>query len=244
MREQDEYISNELRTLLDKTKRADEFAVPAGYFEDSEHKLLSAAESEMRGGDDEVWFDRQAANIFTQVRIDAAATRQDEWIVPSGYFESAAYEILHKTKATGRVVRMTPADRTRVWYATAAAACIAFIMVMVWPEGAVPGKLSFAQQLEAANLSDDDLQYFATEEDYEMLIAEELDWLGDTLVTDSVALKSGKTTDQPRPFKEEKKKNSIKPNKKKTTLTWDDITEEELLEYLLDEGDADLMDDL
>ena len=132
-----------------------------------------------------------------------------------------------------------------MWMGIAAAACIAFLIVMIWPQNQPPvNQPSFAELLEKTELDENDLEYFATEEDYEQLLLSEIDLLTDTLIADSVRVISPPASNPLPSEKDKKEKKDIKPKDKKKTPSFDDLTEEEILEFLLEEGGDDILDDL
>ncbi len=229
---------------LDALKNDDEFAVPENYFASQEESILN----EVREGN-EAFFSTQQHQILAQIKLDEAVGNKEEFTVPHDYFERAESAILARTtgsKKGARVIPMYATGHARMWYAIAAAACIAFVLVMVWPQTNEAAQPSFAELLQNTEVTEDDMDWFASDEDYYDLFMSEIELLTDTTIVDtnSVFQKALPDAEKPEINKENKKTAPVKPTDKKKPLTWDDITDEELLEYLLEEGDEDLLDEL
>ena len=144
--------------------------------------------------------------------------------VPAGYFESRAVVLEQKMNAPqviegkGRMLRM--------WMALAAAVVIGVLCIVSWPSQKY--ERTFADQLEEANLDYDDLHEIEFDETmYEEFIVD------DTIVTDTVAIQ--KTPIDVHDFK---------PSKGQRVITWDDIDDEDIREYLKDEEQLNILDDL
>jgi hypothetical protein len=144
--------------------------------------------------------------------------------VPAGYFESQAAVLEERMNATqlidgkGRMVRM--------WMALAAAVVIGVMYIVYWPSD--KNERTFADQLEEANLDYDDLHEIEFDETvYEEFIVD------DTIVTDTIAIQ--KTPIEVHDFK---------PSKGQRVITWDDIDDEDIREYLKDEEQLNIIDDL
>ncbi|MFM9985411.1 MAG: hypothetical protein ACKVOK_09290 [Flavobacteriales bacterium] len=238
------------QTRLSDFTKVDEFETPSGYFVDAEMRILAGLEAE--NPEEQTFFNDQQKDILARIKLEELGLNDNaEFGVPSGYFESSSNEIVAAIAEVQNTPRVIPFHRTghaRMWMGIAAAACIAFLVVMIWPQNTpVQNQPSFAELLEKTELDESDLEYFATDEEYDQLLLSEIELLTDTLIADSV-----KVVDPLKPLpaadatqeKEKKDKKDIKPKDKKKTPSFDDLTEDEILEFLLEEGGDDILDDL
>ncbi len=119
-----------------------------------------------------------------------------------------------------------PGRVMRLWVAVAAAAAVVGILIFV-----MPGKeesQSFARQLEQADLDYEDLEELELDESlFEELI------IVDTIAPDTAAVE--KLPPSPDEFK---------PSVGQRVITWDDITEEDIEEYLKEEHSLNIIDEL
>lgn len=223
-----------------------EFETPTNYFNDAIEKINAAILNEY--GEEQFFLDQQQ-QILSQVRLSAIESNEQTFEVPKDFFEKQESEIfkqLSKTKSVGRRIHL---NIRYVGYAAAAASVVVALFVL-WPIKK-PNELSFAAKLETTELDIDDLEYFADEETYYDLFLHATET--DTLSTDTIGMGDPKKDLQLQETKDLEKldpktgfpvTNGIKPSDAEKTLTWDDVSEEDLMKYLLEEGDDELMDDL
>ena len=229
----------------------EDFKVPDGYFEESTELIIAAESIDDRPMS--TFFDEQHEQIMRQLKIESLR-EENEFNVPEGYFEQQEEALVKKVipHAPAKVINM----RSRSLWFVAAAACAVFAVFYFLPDKNQEQE-SFAELIQKTDLEIDDLEYFASEEDYYELyieIEESLD--ADTIINDTLTVKEFQeneilpSTNEPvkldprtgLPIK--KNKNGVKPLGDEDIPTWDDITDQELLDYLLEEGDDDLLKDL
>lgn len=247
----DQFFAQQTESILLRAHlNQNEFETPENYFEEAQHRLLAAVD--MGGQEEDEFFRSQQDEILDKIKLDEFGfSKASGFDVPEHYFQEAATEIISGVSTSSGETRVIPFYKTghaRMWMAIAAAACIAFLAVMIWPQNPVQNTQSgFAELLERTELDEADLEYFAGDEEYDELLMEEIDLLIDTTITDTLELKTPiqpATEDPKKSEKEKKDKKEIKPNDKKKTPSFDDLTEDEILEFLLEEGGDDLLDDL
>lgn len=245
------FQDQESEIVLRMLGEGEEFFVPEGYFEASQDQIISSASMDDRPMAH--FFNEQQEQIIRQVKIEMLRDGND-LKVPERYFEKKEAEIISKAipHAKGKVINM----RSRSLWFVAAAACAVFAVFYFLPDKNQEQE-SFAELIQKTELEIDDLEYFASEEDYYELyieIEESLD--ADTVINDTLTVKEFQeneilpSTNEPvkldprtgLPIK--KNKNGVKPLGDEDIPTWDDITDQELLDYLLEEGDDDLLKDL
>jgi hypothetical protein len=247
--EEKEHINPALRKLLDASQVHQEFAVPKDYFEHNEGFILSLLTKE-EGAVENDFFAIQQEQILSVLNLENALSKQEEFKVPADYFSQLEYEVLAKTVDTEtKVVAIGTGSKRAMWYAVAAAACVAFAVLFFWPKtNAVQTEKSFAELLEQTELSEDEVDEIVTDEVYYEMVMDNIYLLADTAITDSNTTIKKALPDAAAPTNilDKNKKNapSIKPKAPAKTLNWDSITEEEMMEFLENEADDDLLDEL
>lgn len=148
----------------------------------------------------------------------------DEILVPDNYFETQAAMLQVKLKKES--VESSGIRVLRLW-GLLAAACAVGVALFVY-SSYTRKEPSFADQLEQSNLEFEDLHEIEFDESiYEEFIVE------DTIVCDTTAVQ--KTPIDVHDFK---------PSKGQHVITWDDIDDEDIREYLKDEEQFNVIDDL
>lgn len=238
--------------MLSKKSPEEEFDVPEGYFAFSEEKIIADLDP---SASDEAFFSKQQEQILKRMKLETIG--RNDLDVPAGYFEKGREAILQKTTPAVRVISM----RSRFfWYAGAAAAIIAGVVFFILPDKNQAVNTSFAELAGKTELDIEDVEYFASEDElYDLFYVYEEIEVADTLVQDSTAQKmtgpetlddlpapaGGAVQLDPRTGLPMKKSNgNVKPTDAADVPSWNDISNEELLEYLLEEGDEDLINDL
>lgn len=240
------------KVLLLKTASVsvDDLKIPDGYFDQSTEQILSAVSSAEEVDPD--FFEEQQERILAQARIAPLKSTED-MSVPKDFFEDHQKAILQRLgaeKQNGRVIKLMP----QLLSYAAAAAVVGIAFFVLWPKE-IARQESFAALITRAEIDEADLEYFATEDDYYELYFSETEVLAlDTLVNDSLSVTTpgemqasdaDPVTLDPRtglPMK--KAKPGVKPTDGKGVLSWDDISDEELLKYLMEEGDEELINDI
>lgn len=227
--------------------------IPDGYFDFSEAEILSKIEVK---GEDSGFFETRNARIISAIRLESMRGEHD-LNVPDDYFNRAQENILGKLNSKGRIV---PLRSKALWFSVAAAAAIAFVVFVIVPGNKRKQELSFATLLEQSDIDVDDVEYFASEDEvYDLFLAFEESSLQDTLVPDSAALPDLLPPSE-KPNAKDAGNNvpldprtglpvkispgQVKPSANQTIPSWDDISNEDLLEYLLEESDEDVLNDL
>ncbi|MFN5619990.1 MAG: hypothetical protein ACK478_01685 [Flavobacteriales bacterium] len=218
-------MSSKMRSVLERSK--DSLQVPEGYFETQAALLESKLQESFETP--ESFFDQQAGVLeqlcmheMDAMRFGSATnTRIKD---AKGLVESDA-SIAFESKR-GRVIRL--------WLTAAAAAALLGVIISVVPSNeesrsasAFEGT-SFAVALGQSQLEYDDLNELELDETlYEELV------VLDTLQPDTVSMKN-----LPKSVEE------FKPAAGQRIITWDDITEEDIQEYLKEEQSLNIIDEL
>ena len=215
--------------------------VPDGYFEASSDGLKALGRMAPETPPPGEYFDDRAL-LLKSLRHLPSSERPDLH-TPDGYFEQSAARIKSKIKRVhkpGRVLRLVLGP------AVAAAAVVAAV---IWwkPENQ---NQDFEAMLASADLSEAHLEYFAEEEDYYTLwlMEDELEVAADTVVTDTL------TTDGTQDLQVVQHTDSLaitdtlttKPHlnkEKKKTISFDDLSDEDIMNYFLEEGSDGLFDE-
>jgi hypothetical protein len=248
-----ELLDAELRVKLTSGVASDEeLIVPDAYFEQMGEQVLSIV-APMDNDVPDAFFEEQQSLILAQAKLKEITDSGEEWLVPNNYFEQQEKQILQETSIDkGKVVSMKP----WFWRVTSAAAIVGFAWLMFWPKEQAL-KPTFAQVSSIVPIDEDDMEYFASEEDYyDLYLTEMEDWAQDTIVSDTISVDQlpNENVNQPAPSEPMKldPKTGL-PLKKGSTaegansekkISWDDISEDELMKYLMDEGEEDLLNDL
>lgn len=233
-------LQAELLLRIRHEKNTDEFAAPAGYFSDAANRILSAVET---GKDQEAFFSNQQSQIMTEIRLRGMIGDHEEFVVPEGYFEHASTKI--KVKIFGAKV-----FQLRKWlsYAAAASVLIASLFFFLPKHDRVEEE-SFAALINKNPVDEDDLEYFSDEEDvFDLYITLMED---DTTIVDSLTLT---TPNQQLMVADSLTNKKIKldpktglpidPSGKGKAVSWEDLTDEELMQYLFEEGDEEILNEI
>lgn len=184
---------------------------------------------------EEEFFKNQEEEIMRAIRLEALRVDND-LLVPPGYFAEMEEKVIANTRASrGRLITF---KRFIGLAAGAAAAVVAGVFFYL--QNAAPDKSAFLAMLEQETVTVEDLPYFATELEYEEILLHAVatlpegeHWLitADSLaVTPAVsAAEENEPTDTPAP--------DIKPVDLEDAPTWEELSEEEIMDYLLEEGE-------
>jgi hypothetical protein len=235
--------SEERYAFLDAIPRGDEFAVPSGYFEDAELQILSKIEAEST--DQESYFEEQAAHILSRIKLESIKPEEEKR--EEAYFDQQAEVILSKVKS---LEKSQPAPKSNirrmVILGLSAAACLV-LGLLIWQK-VNTNQSEFASLWEKDPLSEEELISLAEEDDlYEMYLSETEQMFADTLGADSLSMDKVEKTIvadsliKPKaPQKLDPKTGlPIKPNtnSKATPVKFEDLTTDEMIEFLMEEGD-------
>jgi hypothetical protein len=212
-----------------------ELEIPENYFEEAQGRILSAVDHQVT----ETFFQDQQERILSEIKIQEYKSDQD-FIVPVGYFEQSGSAIMSQAKAA-KVIAL------KAWFAYGAAA-VALIAALFFffPDKNADDQLSFAELVEKNPIDEDDLEYFTEEEDVFEVYLALMD--EDTTAVDSLKVVQDEML---APIDSTNKMVKLDPKtglpmdtkKTKTPVSWDQLSDEELLEYLFEEGDEELLND-
>ena len=182
----------------------------------SDKELYNMNDFEVPNG----YFENSSKSILTSI---SASESSNEFDVPSGYFEKSSANILEQTKGA-KVVSIFPWRKLLLLAGSAAA-----IAILTWQFVGQEKEVvqpSFADLLEQTDLNEEIVLEDAT-----------LDELLHFYSLEISALVSDTTVKSEELKKITKPKERIKPNTKKEHPTIDELSEEEILKYLIEEGE-------
>ncbi|MDZ4824443.1 MAG: hypothetical protein SH856_13370 [Flavobacteriales bacterium] len=248
--------------IISQIEREENFLVPDGYFNWMEQQITGQVKLEVARNSgvelaDDGYFDSLESKIMGRIHLqEMAGSDANEFQVPSNYFEASEKKII-RASAGARII--SPGWKAVLYPAMAAAAVVAGIMLFQPVNGIQTD--SFAALLEKTELTEADLEYFASEEDYYQLWMDEVDdLLNDTIIEpmpnelqqqDSLATIPNEPALKNIPAEKGNAKKPIDPTtprpterqKQEKAISFDDLTEEEIWQYLLEDG-GDLFEEL
>jgi hypothetical protein len=177
----------------------------------------------------EGYFENSKKSILTSI---GATESSNEFDVPSGYFEKSSANILEKTKSA-KVVSIFP-WRKLVLFAGSAAAIAVLALQFIGQEKEVV-QPSFADLLEQVDLNEETVFEDATLDELLQFYSSEINAIVEDTTQKSV---DSKTLDyQPTQMqKNTHQEKKVKPNTKNEHPTINELSEEEILKYLIEEG--------
>lgn len=219
----DPELPHGLGNVLSEIENSDRFLVPEKYFEESESHLRS---------------------------LISIPQNAEHFEVPEPFFENQKNALWQKVIGVGSIEEKslftpkTPRKIYRAWLFTGVAASLVLAALFLFSPGKKhTEKTSFASLLEETDLVAEDLEYFAEEDDYYELYLLEIET--DTLISDTMLIPADSILVEPvKPAMDPKpttpKNSKVAPNK---DISFEDLTDEEILEYLLEESDDDYWND-
>lgn len=208
----------------------DALRVPEGYFDTLRGAVDSRIQEEIEP--DQSFFDGQARQLMALAKITAVDTQQDSGFrVPEGYFTQAQERILNE-----RTVQQLPTKKVfwiRPMFWSSAAASVAVLLTWYWLQRPSASSANFEHLLAEVDLNENDLEWIADAEDLAMYYLD-LEAAPDSLLPDSLE-KNIAVTDTLPPEPKQPKTPNIPPKQ----VNWDALTDEDIMEYLLESGDAD-----
>lgn len=159
-----------------------------------------------------------------------AITQAKEVLVPDEYFEKSAAAILSQTIGAQKTTTEKGKVRWINWVSVSvAAAAVIGAVILFYPKKEQP--TSFADLFQKSELSDEEIIEEVSTEELIDVLPEEITVNIDTLINGIAAdtLVFPDTIQRP-----------IKPLDKKALPKWDDISTEDIIEYLMENGDDDL----
>ena len=240
--------------LLHVNKSVEEdLDVPEEYFAFNEETIiLKVADTK----NEEDFFQKQQEAIFSRIKLEELRNDSD-LVVPDGYFEKSKNEVLGNIEPSGKVISM----RSRVlWYSGIAAALLTAGVFFFMPGRKQSETAAFAELIGKTEIEIDDIEYFASEDEiYDLYFAYEELAYSDTLDRDTTGISSpadqmkadelnvipaGVPLDPKTGLPLKKAPGGVKPSGISDVPSWDEITNEDLLDYLLEEGGDDILNDL
>jgi hypothetical protein len=215
-----------------------EWSVPDAYFNDLKARILDHQSNHSARPSDPLEQQRKTllalAHITAIVQINPSV-----FTVPEEYFECSKTKLLKKfsskDKPKGRVMRMRP-----IWWSTIAASIA--VLIAYFAMNKTSDKLpAFNQLLAEVNLTEDDLEWIADEQELADLYLEEMDLSAiDSILPDSTNKQPTSLDTLPAAPNGKTPISSGLPKK----LDWESISDDEIWEYLMESDDADELIDL
>jgi hypothetical protein len=229
-----------------------EFVVPEKYFDTLPTTILANAD-ELSIHIDDDFFVQQQERIVSRINLEviSESSAKKEFSVPENYFESAQDNIMSAVlprEDRTPVIPLKKSNKIRFITITSIAASIAALLFFNFPDKPDTNQ-SFAELLQNTELDDNDLDYIMTEpEDIELIVDEMTE-----VHTDSTDSTSGPALTKPVEIKPKldpktglpvKDQTTIKPSDKKNDLKLDELSEEEIMNFLLEDGGDDILNEL
>lgn len=223
-----------LKKISHHEKGETEFEIPKGYFEKMQKSIFNKVQTiEL----DDDFFQTQQDRILLKIKL-ASADKEAEFSAPPAYFEQAEKTLVQKavSEDANKVVSLK-----RFFISISAAACLAAAIYFVLPaKNIAPTKTNFSQMLAESTLEEQDFLNMLSDEELNSLFISNLDEMPDGAVTfDMLDFVLSEQTNQSG---QKEISTMIKPLENKTTLTFETLSEEEMIQYLLDE-ESDLLND-
>ncbi len=234
LRHIDPDLPEEAGRLLAGISTENEFAVPDHYFKSLQQNISGKIFSRVN----DEFFIRQQGEIMEVIGLEKTIGRSNAFEVPAGYFEKQEETILQRIRQENNKVIQHPSSK-KTWLYLSGGVAAAILLLILFVINRPGEKESFASLLNKTELNEDDLEYFASEEDYyELYLNEVEEMLADTF---SNEVPSSVDTNNDVPVDElQNDAKEIKPYTLTDTLKWEHISEEEILEYLLEGEDETL----
>lgn len=209
-----------------KPNKEAELTVPENYFEELSEKMMANVANEEA---DEDFFLQQQTNILFKAQTIALKER-NEWNVPVDYFEKNEETILQNT-IKEREAKVFTLRRTLI--GVAAAACAVGAVLFLLPNKQVqPNTISFDQLLSEVSLDENDFLITLSDDEMNNLFVKQIELANvDSLTT----IMMDEVVAEEMVDYNENNSGAIKPVTNDNTLTMESLTEEELMQYLLDE---------
>jgi hypothetical protein len=175
------------------------------------------------------YFENSKRSILNAIKPEVTSM---EFEVPEGYFEKSKVNILEKTKET-KVVSIFSWKRILIYAGSAAA-----VALLIWQIGGSQqqeAQPSFADLLDQTDLNEEQVLEDATLEEMLNYYSSEIEVLisdttKQTHAPQTIELKTDSIQKMQNPNKK------TKPTKKKDHPTIKELSEEEILKYLIEEG--------
>lgn len=214
------------------SRKADELKVPENYFESMQERIANRIDGEE--ADDSFFISQQESLLFKAQTV--ALKEHNEWNVPVDYFEKSEEAILQNTIKENQIKVFSL--RKMVVGVAAAASVVSAVLFLLPDKQVQPSSISFDQMLAEATLDENDFLSTLSNEEMNSLFAEQIETVNIEAVTsgmmEDVIVEEITTT------ADVKNDAVIKPSANDQALTLDSLSEEEIMQYLLDE-ESDLL---
>ncbi|MEN9640231.1 MAG: hypothetical protein RLZZ262_2100 [Bacteroidota bacterium] len=211
----------------------DNLCTPDGYFESMESSILQRIR--LKDDPSVMFFSEQENQLLALAKITSIDQgSQDSFQVPKNYFESSAKEILQSIqepeKKKGRVYRLKP----YIW--SSIAASVAVLLTIYWLQKPSTPNANFSQLLAEVDLDENDLEWIGDADDLaEYYLNLEDAALQDSVIPDSLNQVVTPNDSIPALPKQQNTTKVIPPKK----LDWDQLTDEDIMDYLMESGDIE-----
>ena len=218
----DDPLPAELKKIQESKNFKSEFDIPENYFEFMQSEL--------------------------ELKTMDASDNTSELNVPEEFFIKQQAAILSHIKTVSDDSKVRPMYRRVLPYAIAASV-VGIAVFFFWPGVENSSGNAFAEVIQKTELDIDDMEYFAADEDYYDLYMEEAGdeiYLDVNLASDSGSVDTridmGVVEDTDAPVN--KNEDVIIPSGMNSAPAWNELTNEDILEYLFEEGDDEFLNDL
>jgi len=223
---EDDLNNNEIERMFGLNSRHVEFHVPENYFVELS-KSIEERTQVSEATDD--FFLEQQEEIILRVSHSLVG-RKDEFIVPNDYFENAEQQAIQSTKLKGRVISLK-----RIAVGLAAASCIAAAILYFIPASTNSESNTFKTMLAENPIEETEFLDLLSNEELNQLYLSEIDQNDFELneLAENLSIVEVENS-------KEKNDGVIKPTDNITTLIPDDITEDDILQYLIEEDSDEI----
>ncbi len=225
---EDEIENSAIDKILGRLRHDDEFQVPKDYFE----SLSKSMEETINADDaDESFFIQQQEQILFKSKF-SADDRLSEFSVPLDYFDKASDKIA-QSAGVEKETRIFSIRQTAI--GLLAAACIAVVVVYFIPSSAKDERSSFEIMLAENSIEETDFLNLLSNEELNQLYLMEIEQNDYDIseVAEVISMEQEIVI-------EEKNEQQIKPLNSADALIFEDIADEDIIEYLMEEDSDEL----
>lgn len=249
------YFEDQLKTIpaiihlesLKITSSIDDIRIPDNEMADLTARILTTSDSTNQQVDDD-FFEFQKRSILAKIELSDSLRDNN---MNESFFEQQRIQIMRAVESDRKIISIRK-WRKNLIICTSAAAVLLIAFLFFNPGKSSTGETaSFATALENTPLDDEDLKYILEGDEYESFLIEtgmtddEHKAIDSLIVSATVSPHQNEIGIQPETTESVNTKKEIKPDEAKTTPGWDDLSEEEILEYLYhDADDTELLDEL
>lgn len=225
---EDEIENRAIDKILGKLKHDDEFQVPKDYFD----SLSKSMEERIYADDaDESFFIQQQEQILFKSKFSVNDTL-NEFSVPADYFDKTADKIAESAREEKATLVFSIRQAA---IGLLAAASIAAVVVYFLPSSAKDEKSSFEIMLAETSIEETDFLNLLSNEELNQLYLMEIEQNDYNIneVAEVISMEQDIVI-------EEKNEQQIKPFSNADALIFEDIADEDIIEYLMEEDSDEL----